>query len=240
MPTRVDTGTDIATIGIWDPVRERHDLSNAKSADYEAALRSEARAGRLFYINTGGDGGYPVDIFVDESPEADLLDVYTTIDPPFLIISESGRLIAGGVEDFVSATKRITSPKDEVPVPAGRYALTLHQLDEEKLAANLERTIGDEDYAYYEQRSSGIPWGCLLFVIAIVVLLLQYWILSISLVGVWVAYLLIRTRMRSADVRLQDISARIAEFQERFPKLLFVLRPIADQDDLSGGWHDLA
>ncbi len=51
MPIRVEVGTDIATIGVWDPAHERHDLKSAKYADYDAALRLEAQSGRLLYIN---------------------------------------------------------------------------------------------------------------------------------------------------------------------------------------------
>lgn len=239
MPKRIEVGTDIATIGVWDPAHERHDLEGAKYADYDAALRSEAQSGRLFYMNTGADGGCPVDIFVDETPDADVLTAYSQVPREFLVISESGRLIAGGVEDFVSAQKQITSPDDEISVPPGRYRLTLHQLDDDKYAENLRAAVGADDVDYYETRWSGIPWGCLLFVVGAVILLLRLWFVAIGVFALWAVYMFVRSRMRASDARYQEIATRIGEHEERFPELILTLRQLDDSTDLKGGWHDL-
>jgi len=238
MRKRVEVGTDIAMIGVWDPAHERHDLKKAKYADYEASLRSEAQSGRLFYINTGGDCGYPVDIIIDEATDAEVLSVYSQVSRDFLVISKSGRLVAGGVEDFVNVEKQITSPDDEISVPAGRYGLTLYQLNDDKYAENLRAAIGADDLDYYEKRWSGVPWGCLMFIIGIVILVLQFWFVAIGFFALLAAYMFVRSRARASDVRYQEVSKRIGEHQERFTELMFVLRRLDDSSDLEGGWHD--
>ncbi len=53
---RIDMGTDIALIGVWDPAHERHDLATAKHGVLEACLKAEANAGSLFFIRTSADG----------------------------------------------------------------------------------------------------------------------------------------------------------------------------------------
>ena len=148
MHTRIDVGTDIARIGVWDPAHERHDLRTARYADYEAGLQAEARAGRLFFVNTGADGEYPIELYVDEEPPVADLQLYTLREGEFLICSQSGRLMAGGLEDFVSDTKQITSEEDHFEVAPGMYALSVYELQEEEFDRRLPEFIGPEDYAY--------------------------------------------------------------------------------------------
>ncbi len=239
MPTRIDIGTDIATIGVWDPTRERHDLKSAKYADFQSGLQSEAEDARLFFVNTGADGGYLTDIYVDEQPDPDCLNLYSTVEREFLISFESGRLIAGGVEDFVSSTKQITSDQDQFEVTPGMYALRFHELIEDRLIDRLGNHIGVEDYAYYESKSAGFPWGCLLFVIATICWFTKLCAVSVGMFALWAAFLVVRSRVRAADHRFWDIAKRIAAFDKQFPPFIYVLRTVTDTDDVKGGWHDL-
>lgn len=240
MVKRIEIGTDIATIGVWDPARERHDLKTAKYAEYEAALRSEAEAGRLFLVYTGTDGGCLTDIYVDEQPDPDCLILYSPVEREFLIECQSGRLIAGGVEDFIKGDKQITSDADQFTVTPGRYALRFYELIEERLIDRLQNHIGAEDYAYYESKFAGFPWGCLLLVIATMSLFFKLWLVSASMFGLWAAYLAIRSRVRAADHRFQDIAKRIAEFESQYPSFIYVLRRVTDADAVEGGWHELS
>lgn len=239
MCIRIELGTDIATIGVWDPARERHDLKTAKYADYQSALQSEAENGCLFFVNTGADGGYLTDIYLDEQPDLDRLSLYSAVEREFLITSESGRLIAGGVEDFISSTKQITSEQDQFAVTPGSYALRFYELDEEKFLDRLRSYVGSEDYAYYEGRSAGSPWGCLLVVIAATCLFMLQWLVCVGMFIVWASYLFVRFRIRAADDRFQDIAKRIAEFEDQFPPFVYVLRRLTDTNGIKGGWHDL-
>lgn len=238
MHKRIEIGTDIATIGVWDPARERHDLKTAKYAVYESDLRSEAEAGRLFFVNTGADGGFLTDIYVDEQPDSDCLSLYSAVEREFLIESQSGRLNAGGVEDFINSAKQITSDEDQFTVTPGRYALRFYELMEDRLIDRLRNHIGADDYAYYESKFEGVPWGCLLFLIATVCLFTKLWLVSAGMFAVWAAFLVIRSRVRSADRRFQDIAKRIEAFDEQFPPFIYVLRRMTDADVVKGGWHE--
>src|SRR5262249_42288870 len=160
---------------------------------------SEAEAGRLFFINTGADGGYPTDIYVDETPDSELLEVYTTNGREFLIRSESGRLIAGGLEDYGSDGPQITSQQDEFAGEPGRHALTLYQLDDERADERARRYLGEDDYDYYQRRTTGTPWGCLMFVAALIVSFLKLWLVTLAVFAVWIAYFFLWWRTLARD-----------------------------------------
>ncbi|BBO31759.1 hypothetical protein [Lacipirellula parvula] len=239
MPKRIDIGTDIATIGVWDPTRERHDLSGAKYADFQAALESEAKAARLFFVETGGDGGHLTDVYVDEQPSSDCLSLYSPVEREFLIESPSGRLIAGGIEDFVSSEKQITSEEDVIAVAPGIYALKIHQLVEDKLNDRVRECVGAEDYAYFVHKTTPSYWGFLLFGIALISLLARLWLISIAMLALWIVYMVIRSRSRKADKRFRDINNRVEALDKQFPPFIYVLRRLASPADITGGWHRL-
>ena len=239
MPQRIDIGTDIATIGVWDPAHERHDLKTVKFADFEAGLQSEAHDGRLFFINTGADGGYLTDIYIDEEPDSKQLSVYSRVEREFLITSQSGKLIAGGIEDFVSTSKQITSHKDQFAVSPGTYAIRVYELIEDKLIDRIRDHIGEDDYAYYEGKSAGFPWGCLLFVIAIGFLFSRLWLISAGSFAIWLAYVVVRSRVRRADSRFQEIAQRVLAFDSDYPPFIYVLRSVPAANDVKGGWYNL-
>ena len=113
MHKRMDMGTDIAAVGVWDPGIDHTAMPDGYRASI-AYIEAQARAGQLFYINTGGDGGYPVDIYLNEQPDPDTLSLYNSPDRAFLITSQTGRLIAGGLEDFGNPKPQITNLADIV------------------------------------------------------------------------------------------------------------------------------
>lgn len=60
MKARIDAGTDIALIGLWDAQRGANPFGAAEKA--AAALEADAAAAHVFLVHTGGDGGGPVDV----------------------------------------------------------------------------------------------------------------------------------------------------------------------------------
>lgn len=236
MRKRIDAGTDIATIGVWDPTHERHDLKKAEFS--RKNLEADAREGRLFFVNVLSDGNYEIDIYVDEEPPLDDLQLYTPSQREFLISSQSGRLVAAGIEDFVSHTHQISADNDpfQFDVTPGMYALRVYELIDDRISD----LIGREDLAYYESKFGGFPWGCLLLVLAGCLLLTPYWIAAVGLFVVWLGYLIVRSSLRRADVRFQEIADRVEEVYDRFPTFLFVLRRITERGNREGGWYDLS
>jgi len=239
MPKRIDIGTDIATIGVWDPTRERHDLKEAKYADFQTALESEAKAARLFFVETGADGGYLTDVYADEQPTSDCLSLYSPVEREFLIEAPSGRLIAGGIEDFISSVKQITSDKDVIEVAPGSYALKIYQLIDDKLTDRVRECVGAEDYAYFVSKTTPSYWRFLLLGIALVCLLARLWLISLAAFASWIVYMTIRFRARTADNRFREIDKRVKALDKQFPPFIYVLRRLVSPGDITGGWHKL-
>jgi len=248
MPTRIDMGTDVAMVGLWDPAHEVMDPQKVPYEDILAFLQSEAQAGRLFYINTGGDGSYPTDVYVDEQPDAELLGAYALRGRAFLIESKSGRLIAGGLEDFASSRPQITSDKDAFAVEPGRYALCFYELDQEKVLEQIKSHFVAGDLEYYESRHVGCMTGCLLFVAALVLMMLSWvlagmlpwlWMVAVGCLVLWAVNIIVRQRRLAADEKYHDIARRIEAFYARFSSLIFVLERVSPTDDIQGGWYDL-
>ncbi|MBI1248641.1 hypothetical protein GC197_12475 [bacterium] len=238
MRKRLDIRTNSSTIGIWDPAHERQVVDS---------LRAEATAGRLFFIETSADGSYEAVIYVDEQPDPDCLSLYTPSDREFLIESQSGRLIAGGLEDFVGSTEQITSEKDQFEISAGRYALQFYELSEEigdkpvddELDNRLRTHLGSADYDYYLSKFRGLPWGGILIAAAIISLFTRIWALSAGLFAIWIAYLVVRSRIEAADLRFQEIAKRVDAFHKQYPWFIYVLRRVADDENIEGGWLKL-
>src|SRR5260221_12587956 len=126
MRTRIEAGTDIAMIGAWDAGRDDGEPAKLSGKKFQAALNSDAEAGQLFFIQTGADGGGPVDVFVDEEIPPQLRRQIRLNPKEFLLRIGSGRMMVGGVEDYRSSQPRITGPDSVANIPAGDYELRCH------------------------------------------------------------------------------------------------------------------
>ncbi|XAL99636.1 hypothetical protein OT109_18910 [Phycisphaeraceae bacterium D3-23] len=247
MLKRIELGTDVAMVGVWDPGRIYPDVAT-QYGDNIDFFEAESEAGRLFFINTASDGGYPSDIYVNERPDAEQLGLYQTLDRVFLIESQSGQLIAGGLEDYGSCNPQITTKQDEFSVEPGRYALRFYELDHEQCATHLEQFVGREDLVYYGSRFDGCTSGCLLFTLVVIMGVVS-WVLAALMPWLWfatagvavigVAYIALRQRGLAKDERYQDIAKRVTEHESRFPPFIFVLTTLPPDEDVQGGWYDL-
>lgn len=121
----------------------------------------------------------------------------------------------------------------------GSYALRVHHLIEEQFIDHMRDQVGVEDYTYYESKSAGIAWGCLLFAIATLCLITKKWLVSVGIFILWAVFVYLKARGQGSDNRFQKIAKRIAAFDEQYPPYIYVLRKVADTTGLKGGWHDL-
>lgn len=242
MRKRIDIGTDIATIGVWDPTFECPDLSAANYADYQAGLEAEASAGRLFFILTHADGSYPAVIYAGESPAPDTLVLYKSAARSFLVHCSSGRMIAGGIEDFVNKKNVITSAEDEFSLTPGSYTIQFYELIEEKLIARLRVELGDSDYDYYADRAERLPWGCALvatILFTVILLFTQFWGAALAVFCTGFVYAIFRRRTQAGDHRFHSIAERVRSIDADIPPFIYVLQPVDKSSNASGGWHSL-
>jgi len=156
MKVRIDAGSDIAMIGAWDAGRNDSVLTKAWGKKLEEALEQDSTAGDIFVIHLGGDGGGPVDVYVDAPVPNEALKEMRATEREFLLRVPSGRLIVGGVEDYRSGSSRATGPKSVVVLPPGDYALRCHVGPSEgdfapPTSEQLKAALGEEDYAYYSR-----------------------------------------------------------------------------------------
>jgi hypothetical protein len=169
MKARVEVGTDIAQIGAWDASRNDGAFDKISFKRWRASLREDTEAGLLFVLNTGADGGGPIDLYIDESiPESALKD-NDRLKGEFLVRVPTGKLIVGGVEDYRYSKRNITGSDSVVSIPAGDYQIQCYapKVDEGTFDgvwnAVLKETIGVDDYDYWRKREKTAALGCLPF-----------------------------------------------------------------------------
>ena len=119
MKARIDAGTDVAMIGAWDAQQNATPFTAAEFADHQHSLERDVSRGALFLIHTGGDGGGPVDVYIDEPAPPEVLARVTPVAGEARLSLPSGALTVGGVEDYRSPATRTIGPGSIVTVPAG-------------------------------------------------------------------------------------------------------------------------
>jgi len=230
---RINAGTDIAMIGIWDPTRDAHDLAGAASTD---ELRRRAADAQLFLIDTGGDGEFPTEVIVDQDVPETLLRWMEKVNGTHELACHSGRLVVGGLEDFVNEVKVITSAADEITVKPGTYRLSLYvsrvEEDSKETEEEIIRRVGAEDFAYYARKGTGLGIGCLFVLAACVAPFAVHWSWSLALVTAGVGAFAIRQAMLRRDPRHKRVADAIAAFDDEIPAYAVHLE--WEADDASG------
>ncbi len=143
-------------VGVWDASRSDSPLGNSHGKACAKALEDEANAGYLFLIHTGGDGGVPIDVFVNEEIPGVVIKQCKPPAGEFLIRVPTGRLVIGSVEDYRSPKPRITDDESLIHVPKGDYALRCFSGTEEggfnpPTRAELAQSAAAEDYSYFRK-----------------------------------------------------------------------------------------
>ena len=128
----VGTGTDIASILIFDPLALPSDYDERPKAQWEIIRRLHQEQ-RVFHVQTGADGAYLVHAFVDE-PMPDYLGPF--VHEPYVhehFDAPSGQVYCAGLEyAFRSNNARLKKhPRlgGSFSLAPGRYRLTMHRTE---------------------------------------------------------------------------------------------------------------
>lgn len=243
MKARVEAGTDIALVGAWDAALQ----SEALAEPSDAALVADASKARLFLIRTGGDGGGPVDVYVDEEMPPAVRRLVRKVGKEHLVSVPSGRLMIGGVEDYRSSSPRITDADSAIAIPPGEYAIACFVTPDEETgfdpptAAQLESALGEREYRYHRrvERIALCGYLHLLWLPLLWPVIGWKWALGIMLVTL-VAWMNVQERVLARNARYQAAKARENEIWKRAmqggnPTLILALRRVDERGALAGG-----
>ena len=239
MKARFDAGTDVAMIGAWDAQRGAQPFAAEEFKRLSEALDAEATAGHVFVLHTGGDGGGPVDVYIDEPIPDETMARLTPLGEEELVLAlPSGTLIVDGVE-YYRAKKPDTARSDRaVSVPAGEYLLRAYSAKDEEEAKprserDLEALVGAEDLRYYERMTRA---GCLngLLLLLLFPLLFPFFGSKVAVAAtivVFVAYFAIREQVLRRNVRFARLRETIVAFrlQRQESTHVLALRRIQDR-----------
>lgn len=244
MRYQIDMDTDIAAIGVWDAEAgdgKRGFADNSTKTQW-AAWDEDVAATQLFVLETGSDGSYSAEFFIDEPVPADQLSLARTVNREYLLRCASGTLVAGGMEDYRSAKPKATDESSRMTVSPGPYRLRLHvgESEDQINEADLVTFVGAEDYAYYQKLSGRQSLGCLGVFLAFLPTVFfgaNFWVcLIFGLVAGGVGYFLAGLLLTMND-RYQRVFRKVMEYHNRIPCLIFELTRIdeADAASLTGG-----
>jgi hypothetical protein len=251
MKARVEAGTDIAQVGAWDASRDDGAFDKLSFKRWKASLREDTEAGFIFVLNTGADGGGPIDIYINEPiPESALKD-FDHLKGEFLVRVPSGKLIVGGVEDYRYSERKITGPNSIVPIPAGDYQLQCHAPKDDEDSFNgvstaaLKGTIGADDYDYWRKRNKTAAFGCLPFALFPAFAYTFNWKIALAItVATAVAWFCCQQQFLKRNTRYQSINKRVQEIYRQAeanapPTFIFELKRLQEGSNLKGGEVDL-
>ena len=219
---------------------------NASARERDLALRADAESGRAFVIETGGDGGGGVDVYVDEPLPELKLPGLRRCGGEHLLHLPSGQLLVGGAEDHRSANPGITDATSIVRVPPGDYAIACFAHDGETSgdfdASKLPAVLGVADHAYYKRISRLSLCGYALILVFFLLRPEWGWKWSLAATVALVAgYFWVQEEwVLKRNERYQSILRRVNEHfkasnASSTPTLILSLRRVTDEPTLRGG-----
>lgn len=243
MKARVDAGTDVGMIGLWDAQANATPLSKAESKRFSDILETDAAQARLFLVHTGADGGGPVDVYFDEAIPAAVLEQLKPNGDEYLLVLPTGTLVVGGAEDYRAATPRITGPNSSVQVPPGEYAIHGYAAKDEEETPTWEEAlrelVGREEVEYYDRLNNrGCAVGAATLLLFPILLFACGWIIALAVtIVVFLSFFHIYHWLLQRIARYQRLDKVITEFRlwHAGPTLVFELRRVDDRGTLRGG-----
>ena len=138
MRYRIEVATDVAKIGAWDATGTV----------------------KPFYIETGGDWGGAVDVYLNEPAPPDATTRSSKPSHEGTVSVPSGRLIIAGGEDYGAAAPRTTGADSVIEVPSGDYRIHCYRVERdeadeagEMTVSQAEEALDPDDRSYYRAAS---------------------------------------------------------------------------------------
>ena len=243
MKTRIEAGSDVAMIGAWDANQSLPPISKPWGKEYDETLDRDAVEGNLFLIKMGGDGGGPIDIFVDEDPPETLLKQVRRLGGEFLLRVPSGKLMVSGLETYRTEEVNDANERSIADLPAGNYAMTCFEWNDPETGgypskAEFEQALGADDYAYYRRLGKTGCLGYLLFLLFPALVVPFGWGLALTItIGAIAAFFYWHYESLKRNERYGRINRAMNEIvsQKQTPAFVLQLRKLAEPISMKGG-----
>ena len=243
-PIRIEAGTDVAMIGIWD---HSWDATPLPKRGTIPELEAAADERQLWLVKTLGDGSYEADIYVDQQADVDELEDRRVVGDWRALHVPSGKLCFSGVEDFRTAKKQITGEDAYFEVTPGEYRVRAQLLDLDIPERKLAESVGEEDYEYWKPRDATDMTIFGFFLLALLSSLIGGiwldWRLGVGLAALGILLYWLIGAGRRRDERFQRIQDRvhdvlgdktlddlIEDFVGERPMLVIELQRLGDGD----------
>ncbi|GJM07833.1 MAG: hypothetical protein DHS20C11_01090 [Lysobacteraceae bacterium] len=162
MKQRIDVGTDVARVGVWDASCADDPLPELGIGQLADVIAEDAKRGRVFLLQLGGDWGGSVDVYVDSSVCDEHSGAMERLPGKFLVSAPTGQIVVGGAEDYRRAEPGITSESSVVELPVGDYSVECyelksghHEYPDGPSFEEVKKDVGAEAYEYYERFNKG-------------------------------------------------------------------------------------
>jgi len=164
----IGTGTDIASVGFFDPAALPEVFDMFLSRDYRRAHETLVREGRLWTCNTGADGAYLFHFYIDTPVPPPVLEHAKDPEAIDRFHVPSGILWVSG-EEYVARDPvhgrlgKHPHMGGKFELPAGEYAVTAWRMEwpEDAIEQELARRIGKRNRRW--ENRIGVITGMLLF-----------------------------------------------------------------------------
>ena len=233
-------GTDVAQLAFWDVQHTRAGTEETELQVLDDLWKADALGGRVFFINTGRDGGWDVHFYVDEAVPDDVLAFYKTLNRRFLLRCPSGRLIADGAEFYMASAEETPGSEEAIQIPSGDYELQLHELSAADLddPAYLTTIVDKDELDYFYSKNPGLGWGCVGLIAGALLGALTHWSWGLLVAMAVILWSGVKRWRYGNDTRLADIGTRLDEDRNRYAFFICSLRRIEGDTDLRGGWYN--
>lgn len=252
MKRRIEVGTDVALLGAWDESCEIADFASLSMKQIDILLNDDAKSGQLFLMELGADWGGGADIYVNVEIDPEGRDRLRPVGDEYLVSLPSGQMVVGGVEDYRSAEKRITSDASVVKVPPGEYGIRCFiNVDEDDVPDapepnEVEAAMGSELYAHYQKWNSRTRKGFWLLLLFIPIAYWFGWIAgAVVTIAIFIAFFHLAEWMQKQDARYVEADAIYESLLRSHdtsspPVLALLLRGPLESHQLTGGRVDIS